>query len=120
MEPTFEQKLRAAISAGWRVFLIEVAFITLAWGIYAALIRAHSPLLPLSFGPDASWAMIAMISVGTIGLFKVALWLQAGLLIWGSLWASTLRRQRLEDELARRDGGDRPVYQRPLTTRHAP
>jgi hypothetical protein len=119
MDPTFEQKLRAAISAGWRVFVIEVAFLTVVWSIYVALMRTHSPLLLLSFGPDASWAAIAMITVGMIGLFKVALWLQAGLLIWGSFWASGLRRQRIDDELARRDG-ERPMHQRPLTTRHAP
>jgi hypothetical protein len=92
MDDAFERKLRAAVSAGWRVLVVEVGLLTLVWVAYLAIMAAHPPALLVLWGPDVTWSTVATISLQAIAVFKVALWLQAALLAWAALWASTLRR----------------------------
>jgi hypothetical protein len=92
MDATFERRLRAAISSGWRVLLVEVAVLTLAWVVYRAVMGAHPSAMLALWGPDVTWSTVATISLQSIAAFKVALWLQAAVLAWGWLWASTLRK----------------------------
>jgi hypothetical protein len=92
MDEAFERRLRAAVSAGWRVLVIEVGLLTMAWVIILAVMGAHPNAMLALSGPDVSWKTVATISLTAIAVFKVALWLQAGLLAWAWMWASTLRR----------------------------
>jgi hypothetical protein len=40
MDDAFERKLRAAVSAGWRVLVVEVGLLTLAWAaLWASTLR---------------------------------------------------------------------------------
>jgi hypothetical protein len=89
---TFERRLRAAVSAGWRVLVVEVALLALAWVIYLAVMGAHPPFVLALWGPDVTWSTVATISLQSFAAFKVGIWLQAALLAWAWLWASTLRR----------------------------
>ena len=41
MNDPFEKKVRAAAVAGWWVVLIAVAFLTLLWLVYLAVMSAH-------------------------------------------------------------------------------
>jgi len=93
MDDAFERKLRAAVSAGWRVLVVEVGLLTLAWVAYLAIQAGHPTALLVLWGPDVSWSTVATISLQAIAVFKVALWLQAALLAWAALWASTLRKR---------------------------
>jgi hypothetical protein len=85
------------VSAGWRVLLIEVAFLTTVWLISVSIMTAHPAALLAFWGPDVSWSTVATISLGAIALFKVALWLQAALLLWAWMWASRLRKRSAID-----------------------
>jgi hypothetical protein len=108
MDLAFERKLRAAVSAGVRVLVVEVGLLTIVWVIHLAAMAAHPSAVLALWGPDVSWSMVAAISLHAIATFKVALWLQAALLAWGWVWASMLRRMRegsveQRSEPARRD-----------------
>jgi hypothetical protein len=92
MDGAFERKLRAAVSAGWRVLVVEVGLLTIVWVVYLLIMSAHPPAILALCGPDVTWPTVATISLQSIAVFKVALWLQAALLAWGALWASILRR----------------------------
>lgn len=93
MDDAFERKLRAAVSAGWRVVIVEAAVLTLLWVVYLVLMGTRPPAILALWGPGATWSTFAMVTILAIAAFKVALWLQIALLAWGSLWASTLRRE---------------------------
>jgi len=104
MDEAFERKLRAAVSAGWRVLIVEVGLLTLAWVAYLAIMGAHPPALLALWGPDVTWSTVAAISLEAIAIFKVALWLQAVLLAWGAVWASRLALSARSASLANRGG----------------
>jgi hypothetical protein len=103
MDTRLEDKLRAAVSAGWRVLLVEVAFLTLVWLVYLGVMRTHSAAVLVLWGPEVSRTTVAGISLAAIALFKVALWLQAGLLLWAWMWASRLSKQGAMDARRRID-----------------
>jgi hypothetical protein len=92
MDEAFERKLRAAVSAGWRVLIVEVVFLTLVWVGYLVIMGARPAALLALWGPEVTWSTVATVSLQAIAAFKVALWLQAALLAWGALWAATLRK----------------------------
>jgi hypothetical protein len=92
MDTAFERRLRAAVSAGWRVLVVEVGILTLVWAVYLVAMSAHPGAMLALWGPYVTRSTAATISVYAIATCKIALWLQAALLAWGSLWASTLRR----------------------------
>lgn len=93
MDAGFEDKLRAAVSAGWRVLLIEVGFLTLVWLIYLTVMPSHPAALIALWGPEVSWSTVATVTLQAIAMFKVAVWLQAGLLLWAAIWAVRLRNR---------------------------
>jgi len=103
MDAAFEDRLRSAISAGWRVLLIEVGWLTLVWLIYRFFATAHPALMLALWGPDASWSTVATVALVAVAVFKMGLWLQAALLLWGWLWSSMLRKRRAADALSRTD-----------------
>jgi hypothetical protein len=93
MDITFEQKLRAAVSAGWRVLLIEVAFLLVAWLLYRATVPpAGVGQINVLIGPQVSQATVASVWLVALALFKLALWLQAGILLWAWMWSVMLRK----------------------------
>lgn len=107
MDTAFENRLRAAVSAGWRVLLIEAGFVTVVWLIFRAAIAAHPAAMLALWGPDVSWSTVTTIGLQAIAAFKVALWLQAALLLWAWMWASMLRRQGAADARPRTEATDR-------------
>jgi hypothetical protein len=96
IDATFERRLRAAVSAGWRVLVVEVAFVTLVWVLYVAIAGAHPTAMLALWGPDVTWSTVATVSLQAIAACKVAIWLQVALLAWAWLWASTLRKPGAE------------------------
>jgi hypothetical protein len=93
MDVTFEQKLRAAVSAGWRVLLIEVAFLLVAWLLYRATMPpAGVGQINVLIGPQVNLVTVASVWLMALAFFKLALWLQAGILLWAWVWSVMLRR----------------------------
>jgi hypothetical protein len=110
MGMTFEEKLRAAISAGWRVLLIEVALLLVAWLVYrATVLPADSGAMIVLIGPDVSSTTVASVWLVGLTVFKLALWLQAGLLLWAWIWAVMLRKTRRGEETCGRAEGTEKV-----------
>jgi hypothetical protein len=94
MDLEFERKLRAAVSAGWRVLVIQVGLLTIVWVAYLGIIAARPAALLALWGPQVTWSTVATVSLVAIAVYKVSLWLQAALLAWAWMWASSLRRMR--------------------------
>jgi hypothetical protein len=120
MDTAFESRLRAAVSAGWRVLLVEVGFVTLVWLVYLGIMAAHPSAMRALFGPDVSWSAVATVTLLAVAVFKVALWLQASLLLWAWLWAVMLRRQRAADARRRTEsasGAPPPAASRAVSAR---
>jgi hypothetical protein len=107
MDTAFETRLRAAVSAGWRVLLIEVGFLTLVWLIYLTVMPAHPAAMMAMWGPDVSWSTVATVTLLAVAAFKVALWLQGALLLWAWMWASRLRRRDAADARRRTETAGR-------------
>jgi hypothetical protein len=95
MEPTFEDKLRAAVKAGWRALLAEVVFLTAVWFIYLAIVETHWNGWLSLWGPNATWAMVSRITLWAIAVYKLGIWLQAAILLWAWLWSRALRQRRM-------------------------
>jgi hypothetical protein len=94
MDIEFERRLRAAVSAGWRMLVIEVGLLTIVWVIYLAAMSTRAATMLALWGPYVSMSTVATVSLMAIAAFKVALWLQAALLGWAWMWASRLRKMR--------------------------
>jgi hypothetical protein len=103
MDATFERKLRAAISAGWRVLLVEVVFLTLVWAAYLTITGVHPTWMLALWGPDVTWSIVATISLQAIAACKVAIWFQVALLAWAWMWSSRLRKLGAESAERRSD-----------------
>lgn len=86
MDDGFERKLRAAVSAGWRVLIVEAGLLTIVWVVY----------------------VVITVTLEAVAVYKVALWLQVALLAWGWLWASTLRQSNARIA-EKRTESDRPT-----------
>jgi hypothetical protein len=113
MDAGFDAKLRAAVSAGWRVLVAEVVFLTLVWLIYLRIMSAHpAPMLAL-FGPDVSWSTVALVTLLAVAVFKVAIWIEAGVVLWMWTWGSLLRRRGAPDARGRTERGEPPAERAP-------
>jgi hypothetical protein len=91
MQSDFDIRLRAAISAGCRVVLAEVALLVVVWLFYLATVPTHAAWVREVWG-GASWPVIEEVTLIAIAAFKICVWLQAALLLWAVLWASAMRR----------------------------
>jgi hypothetical protein len=122
MDTSFERKLRAAVSAGVRVLVVEVGLLSLVWALYLVFIGARPGWALALWGPEVSWPWVAAITLGAVALFKVFLWIQAALLAWGWLWAATLRRMRAgaaDEQVAAAGGAHGPYSAAALAARGA-
>jgi hypothetical protein len=104
MGTTFEDKLRAAISAGWRVLLIEIALLLVAWLVYRATVPAGSGAMLVLIGPAVTSTTVASVWLMGLTVFKLALWLQAALLLWAWMWSVMLRKPRRGESPSRTEG----------------
>ena len=93
MNDSFEKKLRAAAVAGWWVFLIAYALLTVTWLIYLALLSARPAWLLTMWGlGDVGWDSMQTVSLWFMGVFKLCLWLLLVIVLWLKLWARQLRK----------------------------
>jgi hypothetical protein len=93
MNDLFEKRVRAAAAAGWWTVLIAVAFITLQWIVYLAVMSARPAWLLSMWGPAASWPLVQQVWFWAIVVLKFVLWLMILVAIWLTLWARQLRKR---------------------------
>ena len=93
MNDDIGNKVRAAAIAGWWTLLIAVAFITLFWLIYLAVMSARPAWLLSMCGPGVDWPLVQQAGFWAIVLLKFVLWVMAFVVIWLTLWARQLRKQ---------------------------
>jgi hypothetical protein len=93
MNDIFEKKVRAAAVAGWWTLLITVAFITLQWVVYLAVMSARPAWLLSMWGPGMDWTFVQNVWFWAIAVLKFGLWLMALVVIWLTLWARQLRKR---------------------------
>jgi len=94
MEATFEDKLRAAVSAGWRALVVEAVFLTVVWLVFLGMAESQSSFWLALWGPNATWEMATRISLWAFAFFKVVVWLQAGMLFWAWMWSRALHKTK--------------------------
>jgi hypothetical protein len=93
MNDPFEQKVRAAAVAGWWVVLFAYVLFTVIWAIYLILVSArHAWLLTMWGQGDVSWAFVQTVSLWSLGLFKLFIWILILIVLWLTLWARQFRK----------------------------
>lgn len=93
MNDVFEKRVRAAAVALWWVVLIGVAFITLQWFAYLAVIHAKPAWILSMWGPNIGWAFVQTVWFWAIAILKFVAWLMVLIALWLTLWARQLRKR---------------------------
>jgi hypothetical protein len=91
----FHLRVRSAAVAGWWALLIAIGWSILAALAWRGLVQARPDwLLTLWNVPDLTWPEAQRITFWFFATFKLLLWLWALVMVWLSLWARRLGRQR--------------------------
>ena len=93
MNDVFITRVRAAAVAGWWTVLVAVGLTVLLWLAYLCMMATRPACVLCLWGPNVTWADIQHISLWTIVVLKVALWLLVLLVIWLTLWARQLKKR---------------------------
>jgi len=93
MNDVFEKRVRAAAVAGWWTVLIAVAFITLQWIIYLAVMATRPAWLLAMWGPGTDWLFVQQVWFWAIAILKFVLWLMVLIVLWLTRWARQLRKR---------------------------
>jgi len=93
MSDAFEQRLAAAVGAGWRTILIAVLWMVVAWLGFLGLMHWRPAwLLTLWGGAGLTWPEVRNVVTWFFGAFKIVLWCFAIVMIFLTLWRRALRR----------------------------
>lgn len=93
MPTTFEQRLSAAVRAGWWTVLIAIGVVSLQWIGYATFIAKQPAWFLRLWGPDMSWARIESMVLQSLILFRLFVGAFLLVVIWGSFWSVALKRR---------------------------
>jgi hypothetical protein len=74
------------------VVLIAVAFLTLQWLIYLAVMSSHPAWLLAMWGPGVDWPFVQNVWFWAMAAFKFCVWLMVLVVLWLTLWARQLRK----------------------------
>jgi hypothetical protein len=91
MSEAFEKKVRAAAVAGRWVVLSAVAFLTLQWLVYLAVMSNHPAWLLSMWGPGVDWPFVQSVWFWAMVAFNFCVWLMILVIFWLTLWARQLR-----------------------------
>jgi hypothetical protein len=91
-ERRIRERVRAAVVAGWWVVLIAVAFLTLLWFVYLAVMSAQPVWLLTLWGPGVDWPFVQNVWFWAMAAFKFCVWLMVFAVLWLTLWARQLRK----------------------------
>jgi hypothetical protein len=94
VEDAFEKKVRAAVEAGWRALVVGVAFLTVVWFVYLAIIRTRAHWMAWLLGPEVTWSTLTTVSLWAMAALKIGLYGFALLEVWGAFWVRRLRKLR--------------------------
>lgn len=94
MNDAFQQRLRAAATAGWRTLLIAVGFLTLVWIIFLVLMSTRPSWYQSLLGPGVSWEDLQVVGLWAVAIFKMCIWLMALVVLWLTLWSRQLGKRR--------------------------
>ena len=94
MNDVFQQRLRAAATAGWWTLLIAVGFLTLVWIIFLVLMSTRPSWYQSLLGPGVSWEDLQMVGLWAVAIFKMCIWLMALVVLWLTLWSRQLGKRR--------------------------
>ncbi len=93
MNDVFQQRIRAAAIAGWWTVLIAVGFLTLVWIVFLALVSARPQWYQSLLGPGVSWEEFQKVGFWAVAIFKMCIWLMAGVVMWLTLWSRQLGKR---------------------------
>ena len=92
MNDVFQQRVRAAATAGWWTVLIAVTFLASGWIVFLVLMSARPSWLLWLFGSGVSWDYVQNVGFWVVSIFKMCIWLMALAVVWLTLWAKQLEK----------------------------
>jgi hypothetical protein len=92
MNDAFEQRIRAAAEAGWRVVLVALTFLIVQWLVFLAVMATKPECLKSLWGPGIDWPFVQNVWFWAIVEIKVFVWLLALCVLGLTLWARQLRK----------------------------
>ena len=91
MNDLFERRVRAAAIAGWWTLAIGVAFLTIVWFIFMAMMAGPPSTIESLWG-GMPRDQIYVVVLWLVGIWKLFLWSWAMVATWLTLWARQLRK----------------------------
>jgi hypothetical protein len=92
MNDVFQQRVRAAATAGWWTVLVGVSFLASVWIVFLVLMSARPSWLLWLFSSGVSWDYVQNVGFWVVSIFKMCIWLMARAVVWLTLWAKQLEK----------------------------
>jgi hypothetical protein len=90
---TFEDRLRAAVRAGWWIVALAAAVLTLQWLAYLVLTAQQPSWFLWLWGHGATWPQVQGVWLAAMAVFKLCIWVLALIVLWATVWRRMLIRR---------------------------
>jgi hypothetical protein len=87
---TFEDRLRAAVRAGWWTLGIATSLLVVQWIAYLVLVRAQPAWFLWLWGPNVTWAQAQSVWLAAMAVFKLGVLAFALIVVWATVWRRML------------------------------
>ena len=94
MNDTLEIRIRNAATAGWWTLLIAAGFLAVQSIAYLFLMSAKPAWLLAFWAHAIDWDTFGRICFWHLAIYKLCIWLLALPVLWLTLWARLLRKQK--------------------------
>jgi hypothetical protein len=94
MDDLFTKKVRAAAAAGWWTLLIFYCVLLIQWLAYVLIMTRQPAGVLCIWGPGATWPEIRTLWLWAMVAFKLCIGMMLFVVIWLSLWARRLSRNK--------------------------
>ena len=93
MQSTFEQRLRAAVRAGWWTFLVGVIVVSLNWAVFLAITSRRPEWARAMWGPHMTWPSLERHWLSALLTIRIVLFALGMVVVWATLWSAALRKR---------------------------
>jgi hypothetical protein len=90
---TFDERLRAAIRAGWWSIGLAAGVLVLQWIAYLAIVARQPSWFLWLWGHDATWAQVQSVWLVAMAAFKLSVLVLALILVWATVWRRMLAKR---------------------------
>jgi len=94
MRDEFERRVDTLAISGWWTLLIAMGVFLVQWIAYLIITPTERPWVLALWGGGADWSQVRVYWFWFLAGFKIFLAVFAVVLLWLTLWARQLRRQK--------------------------